>query len=192
MIANDLNMILQHIQVNGPVVLVGHSIGGEYIRIYTATFPSDVAGLVLVDSTHPDQREPAIMLSPVTRMPNAARRTLCKLLPVASRFGVIRFMLRNTGVDVPPELASHPADAMRALRDQRVKGFETELLQGCGGTGDGALKPSSGSGNIEVDRAADRAGSLGNRPLIVLAAGQYWKPAGDPTSGDQIKAFHEM
>ena len=61
MIANDLHAVLQHISVNGPIVLVGHSIGGEYIRIYAAMFPSQVAGLVLVDSTHPDQREPAII-----------------------------------------------------------------------------------------------------------------------------------
>jgi pimeloyl-ACP methyl ester carboxylesterase len=191
LIANDLHMVLQQIKVNEPVVLLGHSIGGEYIRIYTATFPSDVAGLVLADSTHPDQREPAIMLSPVTRMPNSARQTLCGLLPVASRFGVIRFMLRNTRVNVPPELASHSRDAMRALRDQHVKGFETELLQGCAATRGGAIQPSSGSGNVEVDAAAARAGSMGNRPLIVLAAGQYWKLAEDPISADQIKVFHE-
>jgi len=32
---------------------------------------------------------------------------------------------------------------------------------------------------------------MGNRPLIVLAAGQYWKLAEDPISADQIKVFHE-
>jgi len=63
-ISNDLHVVRQHMQVNGPIVLVGHSIGGEYIRIYTSMFPAEVSGLVLVDSTHPDQREPAIMLSP--------------------------------------------------------------------------------------------------------------------------------
>lgn len=192
MIARDLHRVLQHIEVSGPIVLVGHSIGGEYIRIYTAMFPSEVAGLVLVDSTHPDQREPAIMLSPVTRMPNAARRALCGLLPFASRFGVIRLLLRNTRPDVPQELGLHREDAMLALRDQRVKGFETELFQGCAATLGGAIQPSGGSGNIEVDRAASRVSSLGNRPLIVLAAGQYWKPAEDPISAEQIRAFHEM
>jgi pimeloyl-ACP methyl ester carboxylesterase len=152
MIANDLHAVLQHISVNGPIVLVGHSIGGEYIRIYAAMFPSQVAGLVLVDSTHPDQREPAIMLSPVSRMPTLARRVLCGLLPVASSLGVIRFMHRNTPEDVAPEFALHREDAIRALRDQRVKGFETELFQGCAATQGGAVQPASGSGNIEVTR----------------------------------------
>jgi pimeloyl-ACP methyl ester carboxylesterase len=192
MIANDLHAVLQHIQVNGPIVLVGHSIGGEYIRVYASKFPSEVAGLVLVDSTHPDQREPAIMLSPLTRMPTAARRTLCGLLPIAGRFGVIRFVLRKTRVDVPPGFALHREEAMQALRDQRVKGIETELFQGCAATDGGAIRPDGGSGNIEVDSAARRAGSLGSRPLIVLAAGQYWKPADDPVSAKQIEDFHQI
>jgi len=130
LIANDLHMVLQQIKVNEPVVLLGHSIGGEYIRIYTATFPSDVAGLVLADSTHPDQREPAIMLSPVTRMPNSARQTLCGLLPVASRFGVIRFMLRNTRVNVPPELASHSRDGNARLTRSACKGIRNRVTSG--------------------------------------------------------------
>jgi pimeloyl-ACP methyl ester carboxylesterase len=96
MIANDLHVVLQQAGIEGQIVLVGHSIGGEYVRIYLAKFPSQVAGLVLVDSTHPDQREPAIMLSPVTRMSTRARRTVCRLLPLSSRFGLIRFVLRNT------------------------------------------------------------------------------------------------
>ena len=105
---------------------------------------------------------------------------------------MIRFMHRNTPEDVAPEFALHREDAIRALRDQRVKGFETELFQGCAATQGGAVQPASGSGNIEVDEAARRTGNLGNRPLIVLAAGQYWKPAGDPISAQQIMEFHEI
>ena len=192
MIANDLHAVLQHARIQGPIVLVGHSIGGEYVRIYTARFPFQVAGLVLVDSTHPDQREPAIMLSPVTRMSTPARRMICGLLPLASRFGLIRFMLRNTRVDAPPEFSSPQSDAIRALRDQRVKGFETEAFQGCAATKGGLLQPESGSGDVEVDEAARRAGSLGNRPLFVLTAGQYWKPEGDPLAAQQISEFHRV
>ena len=60
-IINDLHELLQRTPVMGPFVLVGHSIGGEYVRIFAAKYPSEVAGLVLVDSTHPDQREPAVL-----------------------------------------------------------------------------------------------------------------------------------
>jgi pimeloyl-ACP methyl ester carboxylesterase len=129
-VIQDLHELLQRTPVPGPYVLVGHSIGGEYIRIYTAKFPAEVAGLVLVDSTHPDQREPAALLSPVSRLPTLLRQLSCFALPIAARFGIIRFVLHNASVNVPPEFNSEQGTAERALRNQRVKGAENG---GCSG-----------------------------------------------------------
>lgn len=42
-----------------PYVLVGHSVGGLYMQLFARRYPQDVAGLVLVDSTHPKQLEGA-------------------------------------------------------------------------------------------------------------------------------------
>jgi len=42
-----------------PYVLVGHSLGGLYMQLFARKYPKDVAGLVLVDSTHPKQIEGA-------------------------------------------------------------------------------------------------------------------------------------
>jgi pimeloyl-ACP methyl ester carboxylesterase len=42
--------------VTGPVVLVGHSAGGIYIRAYAAEHLERVAGMVLVESSHEGQR----------------------------------------------------------------------------------------------------------------------------------------
>src|SRR5271166_415914 len=94
-IVHDLHELLQRAPVAGPYVLVGHSIGGEYVRIFTSKFPSEVAGVVLVDSTHPDQREPPIMVSHVNRIPHFVRRLLCSGLPLAERFGLVRLAMRN-------------------------------------------------------------------------------------------------
>ncbi|MDQ2869413.1 MAG: alpha/beta hydrolase, partial [Acidobacteriota bacterium] len=41
-----------------PWVLVGHSFGGPVVRNFAALHPSDVAGMVLVDSVFEDQRVP--------------------------------------------------------------------------------------------------------------------------------------
>jgi pimeloyl-ACP methyl ester carboxylesterase len=41
-----------------PFVLVGHSFGGPVVRQYALTYPGEVAGMVLVDSVHEDQRVP--------------------------------------------------------------------------------------------------------------------------------------
>src|SRR5205085_9238688 len=46
----DLRALLTAAGEPGPYVLVGHSVGGLISRLYTSTYPDDVAGLVLVDS----------------------------------------------------------------------------------------------------------------------------------------------
>lgn len=56
-IAQELHTLLHAAQIPGPYLLVGHSIGGINIRTYTALYPQDVMGLVLVDASHEDQIE---------------------------------------------------------------------------------------------------------------------------------------
>ena len=51
----DLHALLVAAKVPGPYVLVGHSIGGLFARLYAHTYPDEVAGLVLVDSSHEEQ-----------------------------------------------------------------------------------------------------------------------------------------
>jgi pimeloyl-ACP methyl ester carboxylesterase len=53
--AHDLHAALAGAGEHAPWVMVGHSIGGPYITIFTALYPSEVAGLVYVDPSHPDQ-----------------------------------------------------------------------------------------------------------------------------------------
>jgi pimeloyl-ACP methyl ester carboxylesterase len=54
-IAHELKQLLRASGETGPYVLVGHSMGGYDIRVYTSQYPSDVVGMVLVDASHEDQ-----------------------------------------------------------------------------------------------------------------------------------------
>ena len=56
-VVTDLHVLLDAANVPAPYVLVGHSVGGLFVRLYASTYPEDVAGLVLVDSSHEDQEE---------------------------------------------------------------------------------------------------------------------------------------
>src|ERR1700686_5623142 len=64
-VASDLHEALQRAGVLPPYVMAGGSVGGEYVRIYTGRYPTDVAGFGLVDSASPDMREPDFALAPV-------------------------------------------------------------------------------------------------------------------------------
>lgn len=52
-IVEDLRALLKTQHLEPPYVLVGHSVGGLYMQLYARKYPQEVAGLVLVDSTHP-------------------------------------------------------------------------------------------------------------------------------------------
>lgn len=54
-IVDELRTLLQSRNLKPPYVLVGHSLGGLYMQWYARRYPGEIAALVLVDSTHPDQ-----------------------------------------------------------------------------------------------------------------------------------------
>jgi pimeloyl-ACP methyl ester carboxylesterase len=54
-IVAELHTLLRQAGVASPSVLVGHSFGGLNMQLYAYTYPTEVDGLVLVDSMHADQ-----------------------------------------------------------------------------------------------------------------------------------------
>jgi len=48
----ELHALLKAIKIKGPIILVGQSIGGLIVRLYTEKYGKQVVGLVLVDPTH--------------------------------------------------------------------------------------------------------------------------------------------
>jgi pimeloyl-ACP methyl ester carboxylesterase len=54
-IAGELHTLLGNAGIEGPYVLVGHSFGGLYVLMYADLYPNEVEGMVLVDSSHPEQ-----------------------------------------------------------------------------------------------------------------------------------------
>jgi len=48
-VVHDLHALLHVADILGPYVLVGHSFGGLFVRLYSALYPQEVSGLVLVD-----------------------------------------------------------------------------------------------------------------------------------------------
>lgn len=180
-IASDLHEMLRRAGVLPPYVMVGGSVGGEYVRIYTARYPADVAGLVLVDSAVPDMHEPDFMLAPMNSLSGRTRHLICIALPVMKRLGIIRLLASR---DVRPE----QSETLAKLEAQ-PKALETDAEQACAATDEGRFVPRNGGGNPDINNAARNAGSLGDRPLVVLSAGRYWAP---PGFEKEAAEYHEL
>lgn len=87
-IAQDLHTLLTNAGIPGPYVLVGWSYGGLYIREYAGLYGDEVAGLVLMDSSYPDQWAS----TPERRALYKKVSTQLRLAQVLSRLGVLRVM----------------------------------------------------------------------------------------------------
>jgi len=65
-IVGELRAELQQRRIPPPYVLVGHSLGGLYAQYFARQFPSEVRGLLLIDSTHWNQQLPTALGAPST------------------------------------------------------------------------------------------------------------------------------
>ena len=54
-IVRELHSLLDQARVNRPFIIAGHSAGGVYVREYAREFPAEVAGVVMIDSSSPQQ-----------------------------------------------------------------------------------------------------------------------------------------
>jgi pimeloyl-ACP methyl ester carboxylesterase len=61
---DDLRGVLAAARIAAPYVLVGHSIGGFNVRVFAGRYPDEVGGMVLVDSSHPDQLDTFAAMAP--------------------------------------------------------------------------------------------------------------------------------
>jgi len=152
-VAANLHQLLETAGIPGPYILVGHSAGGVYIRSYAKQYPSQVRGMVLVDSSHESQdlRFPAKF-----KEYSARQNLLIRLCQFVSPFGAMR-VTRAWDMLIPESiLSSDMGDAVMATM------FRTSY---CDSAFD-ELSVFAGSYSQPEGPA-----SLGDLPLIVLSAG---------------------
>ena len=54
--ARDLHVMLGRLRIPPPYVLAGQSLGGMDALMFANTYPNTVTGMILIDSSHPDQQ----------------------------------------------------------------------------------------------------------------------------------------
>ncbi|WP_342547061.1 alpha/beta hydrolase [Paenibacillus sp. FSL P2-0089] len=86
-IVNELHTALKNADVPGPYLMVGHSLGGMYARLFTQTYPEEVTGLVLIDARpENDDRE----TKPILAAEKFAGNPSASLLSLLKRSGALR------------------------------------------------------------------------------------------------------
>jgi pimeloyl-ACP methyl ester carboxylesterase len=97
--AQALHVLLERAGESPPYVLVGHSLGGLYARMFAELYKEEVAGLVLIEGTHPNTFR---TLGQPDVMPNAPDAGMMDAGPTVSRLGLLRLMgFPPTDPDLP-------------------------------------------------------------------------------------------
>jgi pimeloyl-ACP methyl ester carboxylesterase len=86
--------------VQGPYLLVGHSLGGLNVRLFASKYPDEVEGMVLVDAVPADVYS---HLSPEWQNSMDATKRMFRSLSVITRLGLLRLLLQIQGTSAAPD-----------------------------------------------------------------------------------------
>jgi pimeloyl-ACP methyl ester carboxylesterase len=161
-VAADLHATLAKAHVGGPYVLAGHSIGGTYDMIFAARYPSEVAGVVLLDSATPEQ------FTALPKYPGfySMYRRASGLLPTLARVGVGRLAATMQFTGLPSRDRDQERAFAATARDFRGQRDEWSELP-------------------TVFNQAKALTTLGSTPLVVVTAEQGQDP-GWPAAQDKL------
>jgi pimeloyl-ACP methyl ester carboxylesterase len=143
-IAEELQTLLHDAGMAGPFVLVGHSLGGMDVRMFASQYPSEVVGMVLVDSSHPDQDD---RFPPEAKKLAAGTKYVIRAMQIMLPIGLPRLLASRS---VPDEV--RPEFCAVFCRPQFIAAVRAE-----------AAAQDENSAQVRA------LGSLGNMPLIVLS-----------------------
>ena len=153
--AEELHTLLQKASIPAPYVLVGHSSGGLYALFFAHQYPKDVTGLVLLDSSHPNQW----ISTPAGQESYVSNARTYSVVPALARLGLLRLKAN-----------SQPPLDLPDLQKKEILAFNSA-------TKDWDAQAAEFSATKELDDEVRAAGSLGDLPLYVLTATDHGGPA---------------
>jgi pimeloyl-ACP methyl ester carboxylesterase len=157
--ADELHMLLERADEQGPYVLVGESYGGYITRLFVKEHRPDVAAVVLVESAHERQWDELPRAKALALQAQQQLRVGSWL----SRIGFFRFLPMDRGQDLSP--AVRRALLATQARTQTFVAFRNEM----------------GGAFVSAQQAGETH-SFGDLPLVVVSAGRSFDkffPAGE-------------
>ncbi len=112
-IATDLNKALAISNEEPPYIMVGHSFGGPYITKFTELFSEKVAGVIFVDSPHPEQMDLVqdIEMPLTLSLKNTVSQTFKPIMDIT---GLTRILSNQTNYSFPNQSKYH-SEAIKAF-----------------------------------------------------------------------------
>ena len=156
-IARELYTALKNAGLPGPYVPVGASMGGPFALTFAGLYPEETAGVVLLDSMHPDQWErlPAY-IGRIIRVADG----LMPLLPLLARFGLLRLFDTTRQINLglseeqrlPPEAQARLRAVFALPKQWKATYAETTIW------------------NVTREQMRASWDLLGEKPLLVISA----------------------
>ena len=172
-IVSDLHRLIGKVAGGQPIVLIGHSDGGLYAPLYAATYPKDVAGMVLIDpfSVGDDQAATSVLTTKQKEDWYASDQNDIKqarqCLALAKKGLLTKPEYKNSPcLDNPPnaDKAFHQVLNEELARPQEQEALLSATLD---------TYPPADHGLSPAEMALQHANlNFGSKPLIVLSAGK--------------------
>jgi pimeloyl-ACP methyl ester carboxylesterase len=169
-IVEELHTLLVNAKVEGPYVLVGHSLGGIFVRLYQNKYPDEVSGLILVDSADGELDK---YMSGTNYM-----QTMHQFIGVSRTLSQTGLIKVYTGATA---LFSGPHSGYEALPEhvtQMIQAMDVKTTEG--GAAEVAALPAI------WEESRSRKTHLGNLPLTVIVHGYC-----DSCSKDELELEKE-
>src|SRR5580698_124971 len=112
-IVAELRAELKRRNIDPPYLLVGHSLGGLYMQYFARNYPKEVAGLLLVDSTHWHQ---GMVVDNSANTPYVGRTAVTLFMPWIMRREIADSAAAGQQVHGSPEAAGFPTIVLSSTR----------------------------------------------------------------------------
>ena len=153
-IAKELHMLLTNAGEKGPFVLAGHSFGGLNVRMFDHAYPSEVAGLLLIDSAVEEALGSKLWMPLYNHLESDSMLLLGRIM---GRLGLARLFFPDTLLKSTPFLPEEKAV---------IKAFSVSTKCGFAFLDESHTLPQS------FLQAKNECRTIGDKPLVVIVAGK--------------------